>query len=107
MEGLFLKGKKNRLVLYQPICKRCHFIVKASIDVNLAKMLMEDHLEKSHGYEFTFISHVPLGDFKAFFKIMRTINPSPSYVESLRLAEQRPAFYKVQRLPKNPPLVSA
>ena len=71
-------------------------------------MRMEDHYEHSHGYASTFVSNVPLNDFKELFKIIRTVNPSPAEVAQLRMAQERPAYYRVQRLPKiKIPLVSA
>ena len=94
-----LTVKKAGIVLYQPICRRCHFIVKSSIDVYLAKSMMQSHLEKSHGAPLT-LKLPRLSDFAELFKIVRTLNPSAAEVQMIRQAEQRSAFYRVQRLPK-------
>lgn len=98
--------KRKRTILYEPVCRRCRFVVEATTDLQLAKMRMEDHMEKSHRATPTLSSTIPLNDFNELFKIIRTLDPSPAEVATLRMAQKRPAFYRALHLPKVP-LVSA
>lgn len=92
--------KRKRTILYEPVCRRCRFVVEATTDLQLAKMRMEDHVEKSHGFKPAFSSRVPLNDYKELFKVLTTVDPSPAEVATLRMAQKRPAFYKALHLPK-------
>lgn len=98
--------KRKRTILYEPVCRSCRFVVEATTDLQLAKMRMEDHLEKSHHTQPAFASRVPLNDYKELFKVLTTVDPSPAEVATLRMAQKRPAFYRALHLPKVP-LVSA
>ena len=82
--------KRKKRVLYQPICRRCHFEVKSSLDLALTKMRMNDHLVKSHGFKFDFSNKSPLSDYAEIFKIMRWTKPED--INSIN--DSNPEFYK-------------
>ena len=86
---------KKKIVLYQPRCKKCGFIVKSSTDVFTTKRLMQDHLSKSHRYldSFTFVNQVPLSDFSELFNVVRWTDPID--IRKVLDTEKQPQFYAV------------
>lgn len=87
-------------MLYAGQCRRCGFQVY-SIDCTGFKRLMAQHLNKSHGEDYEFVSQITLKDFDALgFRIDRVHDPA--IVKVLLGVMGNRGYWKAIRL--HPPL---